>query len=163
MILVNTYRGNGAPTFHDWRDTHSRIDYLTIRSYDLHEVLKCEVWNYTGYHLQLAKVPVLRDHSPLVLTITHDFIQNPASSIRWDYNKFVNTPERFERRGSGHTPARAARLCSVAANCVSDCYHREILNVFSTISFYRTWMWFLICINSGVLYFALYSCINLCF
>ncbi|CAE8657128.1 unnamed protein product [Polarella glacialis] len=68
LCLVNTFFQHGSgDTWHGMDGRSSRIDYVIMPKSLLTAVSSCNVWRKTGFQLQLAHVPRLVDHSPVVV------------------------------------------------------------------------------------------------
>lgn len=87
FAIVNTFNGPGGPTYWNWTGTASRIDYLAVPTSELPSVQYCNTWKRTGFQLQLAQVPELRDHMPLTALFQTEWHSTNPSKAKWNYDK----------------------------------------------------------------------------
>eukprot|EP00930_Biecheleria_cincta_P018173 TRINITY_DN14246_c0_g1_i1.p1 TRINITY_DN14246_c0_g1~~TRINITY_DN14246_c0_g1_i1.p1 ORF type:complete len:1411 (-),score=180.44 TRINITY_DN14246_c0_g1_i1:1000-5232(-) len=102
LCLVNTFISDGcsSKTYFGWGGSQSRIDYVAIRCRHLGNVSKCEIWRRTARTLQLAKVPQIRDHAPLVITEKQNFSMTGPRRVVWNFDLLRRSPDNVARARS---------------------------------------------------------------
>ncbi|CAE8638109.1 unnamed protein product [Polarella glacialis] len=104
LALVNTHVGDAGPTFWHWDGHGTRVDYIILPKAALQAVSRCEVWRRTAFRLQLASCPALRDHSPLVVSLTYSglLVRPPVPRVRWDMDAMARACATGEKVNGLH-------------------------------------------------------------